>query len=106
MIYYPLSILMFANIQEILIISMPEDKLRFQKLLKDGKHLCLHIEYAIQKHPNGLAEAFIIGERFIGNNSICLILGDNIFYGESFPKYLKKLHSVYKNDCCSLTKYS
>lgn len=94
MVYYPLSILMFAEIKEIMIISTPEDKSRFQKLLEDGKHLGINIEYAIQDYPNGLAEAFIIGEKFIGNDSVCLILGDNIFYGESFPKQLQK--------CCKI----
>jgi len=94
MIYYPLSTLMFAGIKEILIISKPRDIPRFQELLEDGKSLGIHIEYAIQEHPNGLAEAFIIGEKFIGNDSVCLILGDNIFYGESFPKQLQK--------CCKI----
>jgi len=94
MIYYPLSTLMFAAIKEILIISTPKDIPRFQELLEDGKHLGIHIEYAIQNYPNGLAEAFIIGEKFIGNDSVCLILGDNIFYGESFPKQLQK--------CCKI----
>lgn len=88
MIYYPLSILMLAGIREILIISTPKDVPRFQELLEDGKSLGIHIKYAIREYPNGLAEAFIIGGKFIGNNSVCLILGDNIFYGESFPKQL------------------
>lgn len=94
MIYYPLSTLMFAGIKEILIISTPNDVPRFQELLEDGKSLGIHIEYAIQEYPNGLAEAFIIGEKFIENDSVCLILGDNIFYGESFPKQLQK--------CCKM----
>lgn len=94
MIYYPLSTLMFAGIKEIMVISTPNDLPRFKELFEDGKNLSIHIEYAIQKYPNGLAEAFIIGEKFIGNDSVCLILGDNIFYGESFPKQLQK--------CCKI----
>ena len=94
MIYYPLSTLMFAGIKEIMIISTPNDLPRFQELFEDGKSLGIHIEYAIQDYPNGLAEAFIIGKKFIGKDSVCLILGDNIFYGESFPKQLQK--------CCKI----
>ena len=94
MIYYPLSTLMFAGIKEIMIISTPNDLPRFQELFEDGKSLGIHIEYAIQDYPNGLAEAFIIGKKFIGKDSVCLILGDNIFYGESFPDQLQK--------CCKI----
>ena len=81
MIYYPLSVLMLANIRDILIITTPEDQPQFQRLLKDGSHLGVNFSYAVQPKPNGLAEAFIIGKDFIGNSSVCLILGDNIFYG-------------------------
>ena len=81
MIYYPLSILMLAGIREVLIITTPEDKSNFQKLLGDGSQLGMHFEYKIQKIPNGLAQAFVIGADFVGSDSVCLILGDNIFYG-------------------------
>lgn len=90
MIYYPLSVLMLAGIQEILIISTSTDIDRFYQLFADGKHLGLRIKYAIQKEPNGLAEAFIIGEEFIDNEPVALILGDNIFYGHGLTSTLKK----------------
>ncbi len=89
MIYYPLSILMLAGIKEILIISTPRDIVFFKNLLGNGEQLGLKFEYEIQEKPNGLAEAFIIGEKFIGNDSVTLILGDNILYGESLPEILK-----------------
>ena len=93
MIYYPLSILMLAGIREILIISTPRDLSTFKELLGDGSHLALKMEYAIQETPRGLADAFIIGEEFIGDDSVALILGDNIFYGQSFSKVLKQVAS-------------
>ncbi|SKB37222.1 glucose-1-phosphate thymidylyltransferase [Salegentibacter holothuriorum] len=89
MIYYPLSVLMLAGIREILIISTPEDLPNFQKLLDDGKDWGLNLSYAEQAKPNGLAEAFIIGENFINNDDVCLVLGDNIFYGQGFSRLLE-----------------
>ena len=89
MIYYPLSTLMLAGIREVLIISTPRDLPVFKDLLEDGSQLGMNIEYAIQEAPNGLAEAFIIGADFIGNDAVALVLGDNIFYGQSFSKVLR-----------------
>lgn len=89
MIYYPLSVLMLAGIKEILVISTPQDTPRFEELLKDGSELGISIEYAIQENPDGLAQAFIIGEEFIGEDSVCLILGDNIYYGGGLSKMLQ-----------------
>lgn len=89
MIYYPLSTLMLAGIREVLIISTPRDLPVFEELLEDGSQLGMDIRYAVQEHPNGLAEAFIIGADFIGTDAVALVLGDNIFYGQSFSKVLK-----------------
>lgn len=89
MIYYPLSLLMLAGIKDILIISTPHDLPLFEKLLGDGKNLGCNFEYAVQEVPNGLAQAFVIGEEFIGNDSVSLILGDNIFYGTGLPHKLR-----------------
>mgnify|MGYP005641375719 FL=1 len=89
MIYYPLSVLMLAGIQEVLIISTPEDLPNFEKLLGDGSEIGLHISYAVQPSPDGLAQAFIIGEEFIGTDDVCLVLGDNIFYGYGFSGILQ-----------------
>ncbi len=88
MIYYPLSVLMLAGIREILIISTPEDLPNFEKMLGNGKELGIKLSYKVQPSPDGLAQAFIIGEEFIGDDSVCLILGDNIFYGQSFSQQL------------------
>lgn len=96
MIYYPMSVLMLAGIREILIISTPRDIRNFKELFGDGSDLGLSIEYAVQEEPNGLAEAFIIGENFIGSDSVAMILGDNIFYGQNFSNYLKKASSIEK----------
>jgi glucose-1-phosphate thymidylyltransferase len=90
MIYYPLSTLMLAGIKEILIITTPEDQQQFQRLLKDGGQWGCHIQYEIQQKPNGLAQAFVIGEKFIGKDSVALVLGDNIFYGSGFSDLLQK----------------
>ena len=90
MIYYPLSVLMLAGIQEILIISTPQDINKFKELLGDGDNLGIRLEYKIQPSPDGLAQAFILGEDFIGKDNVCLILGDNIFYGHAFTPLLKK----------------
>ena len=90
MIYYPLSVLMLAGIRDILIISTTKDLPNFRRLFENGNHIGLNISYAEQKNPNGIAEAFIIGEEFIGEDNVCLILGDNIFYGGGFTKLLKK----------------
>jgi len=93
MIYYPISVLMLAGIREILIITTPDDQSSFQRLLGDGADFGIKLEYAVQDKPNGLAEAFIIGESFIGKESVCLALGDNIFWGQGFSPILKKAAS-------------
>ena len=98
MIYYPLSVLMLAGIKEILIISTPEDLPNFIKLLGSGKEIGIEISYKEQPSPDGLAQAFILGEEFIGNEDVCLVLGDNIFYGSGFVNLLKKSMANVKED--------
>lgn len=93
MVFYPISTLMLAGIKDILIITTPEDNDGFKRLLGDGSDFGINLEYAIQPSPDGLAQAFIIGEDFIGDDSVCLVLGDNIFYGQSFSKTLKNAAS-------------
>jgi len=93
MVYYPLSVLMLAEIQDILIITTPEDQDGFVRMLGDGKEFGVNLSYAIQPSPDGLAQAFIIGEEFIGNDSVCLVLGDNIFWGQGFSTILKRAMS-------------
>lgn len=94
MIYYPLSVLMLAGIHEILIITTPEDSVQFQRLLGNGAELGCRFEYAVQAVPNGLAQAFVIGEKFIGKDKVALILGDNIFYGAGFSKLVQSFNDV------------
>lgn len=93
MVYYPLSTLMLAGIRDILIITTPEDNESFKRLLGDGSDFGINLEYAVQPSPDGLAQAFLIGEDFIGDDSVCLVLGDNIFYGQSFSKTLRNAAS-------------
>lgn len=95
MIYYPLSVLMLAGIKEILVITTPEDQSSFQRLLGDGSRFGIKLEYAVQSRPEGLAQAFLIGEEFIGNDNVALVLGDNIFFGQHFSE---KLHQVMEYD--------
>ena len=96
MIYYPLSVLMLAGIKEILIISTPADLPRFKELLSTGEDLGMSFKYKVQPSPDGLAQAFILGEEFIGDDDVCLVLGDNIFYGHGFIDLLKKFCLIYK----------
>ena len=106
MIYYPLSVLMLAGIKDVLIISTPQDLPNFKRLLSDGSQIGMNFSYAKQEKPNGIAEAFIIGEKFIADESVCLILGDNIFYGSGFTKILKKsVESVEKNQIAKVFGY-
>ena len=106
MIYYPLSVLMLAGIKDVLIISTPQDLPNFKRLLSDGSQIGMNFSYAKQEKPNGIAEAFIIGEKFIADKSVCLILGDNIFYGSGFTKILKKsVESVEKNQIAKVFGY-
>lgn len=105
MIYYPLSTLMLAGIRDILIISTPEDTPRFRSLLGDGKTLGINLLYAVQPSPDGLAQAFIIGEKFIGDDSCCMVLGDNIFYGNGFKNALKNAVTKAENGIGTIFGY-
>ncbi|MDF2155734.1 glucose-1-phosphate thymidylyltransferase RfbA [Vibrio sp. CAU 1672] len=103
MVFYPISTLMLAGIRDILIITTPEDNAGFKRLLGDGSDFGINLEYAIQPSPDGLAQAFIIGEEFIGDDSVCLVLGDNIFYGQSFSETLK--HAASKKSGATVFGY-
>ena len=105
LIYYPLSVLLLAGIREILVISTPEDTPNYRKLLGDGKRIGVDIEYAVQDKPRGLADAFIIGENFIGDDSVCLVLGDNVFYGQYFTGILKEAQSRIANKGAAVFGY-
>ena len=106
MIYYPLSVMMLAQIRDILIISTPEDLPCFKRLLKDGSELGIKIQYAEQPSPDGLAQAFIIGEEFIGKDNVCMVLGDNIFYGQSFSSMLRQaVANADKDDTATVFGY-
>ncbi|EOC1327325.1 glucose-1-phosphate thymidylyltransferase RfbA [Cronobacter dublinensis] len=103
MIYYPLSVLMLAGIRDILIITTPEDNASFCRLLGDGKDYGINIHYAVQPSPDGLAQAFLIGEKFIGNDSVCLVLGDNIFFGQGFSPILR--HAATRQEGATIFAY-
>ncbi|RLD50879.1 MAG: glucose-1-phosphate thymidylyltransferase, partial [Bacteroidetes bacterium] len=106
MIYYPLSVLMLAGIKDILIISTPEDIGNFERLFGNGNHLGLTISYKVQPSPDGLAQAFILGEKFIGNDNVALVLGDNIFYGHGLPKLLESAReNVEKEEIATVFGY-
>lgn len=105
MIYYPLSVLLLAGIKDILIISTPEDIEKYEKLLGDGNQFGIHLSYAIQEIPNGLAQAFVIGEKFIGTSDVCLILGDNVFYGQGFSDQLNVAKSNLQNGNATIFGY-
>lgn len=105
LIYYPLSVLLLVGIREILVISTPEDTPNYEKLLGDGSRIGIQIEYAVQDKPRGLADAFIIGADFIGNDSVCLVLGDNVFYGQGFSTYLEMAQAQVENGGATVFGY-
>ncbi|CAH6918970.1 dTDP-glucose pyrophosphorylase 2 [Vibrio chagasii] len=105
MVFYPISTLMLAGIKDILIITTPEDNAGFQRLLGDGSDFGINLEYAIQPSPDGLAQAFIIGEEFIGDDSVCLVLGDNIYYGQSFSEQLKRASELTEQGLATVFGY-
>lgn len=105
LIYYPLSVLLLANIREILLISTPEDTPNYQRLLGDGSRIGIHIEYKVQDKPRGLADAFILGADFIGDDSVCLVLGDNVFYGQYFSKTLWDARQQIENGGATIFGY-
>lgn len=105
LIYYPLSVLLLANIREILLISTPEDIGNYEKLLGNGSKIGCKISYKIQDKPRGLADAFILGEEFIGDDSVCLVLGDNVFYGQGFSAYLERAIAQIKNGGATIFGY-
>ena len=105
MIYYPLSVLMLAGIRDVLVITTPEDNDAFRRLLGDGSDFGIQISYAIQPNPDGLAQAFLIGEKFIGDDSVCLVLGDNIFYGQHFSQSLKEAAEFVKTKGATVFGY-
>ncbi len=105
LIYYPLSVLLLAGIRDVLVISTPEDTPSYEKLLGDGSRIGINIQYAVQDKPRGLADAFIIGADFIGNDSVCLVLGDNVFYGQGFSISLKKAQKCVENGGAAIFGY-
>jgi glucose-1-phosphate thymidylyltransferase len=105
LIYYPLSVLLLANIREILVISTPEDTPVYERLLGDGSRIGTEIRYKVQESPRGLAEAFLLGEEFIGNDNVCLVLGDNVFYGQYFSELLEKARSQIKSGGAAIFGY-
>ena len=105
LIYYPLSVLLLARIREVLIISTPEDTPNYEKLLGDGSRIGMKISYAVQDKPRGLADAFIIGEEFIGDDSVCLVLGDNVFYGQGFSTILSRAKKSIENGGATIFGY-